>query len=273
MSVGRVTRDQLRLPLQRNLPAGAAQFVVSGSNAEAAAVLDRWPEGADAGGGGVLALCGPPGSGKSHLAAIWAERVGAIPLHGGEASLADPLELEGRPVLLDRAQDADDETLFHLFNLAQSGGGALLLVSRRAPGRWAASLPDLRSRLDGLRVLALEEPDDVVLAAILRMRFAEASIAPPDEVIDYLVRRIDRSAAAASAVVERLDAEHRPVTRALARQVMEAANESGELFDQADAKACSRNEHAPEPHACPTPPSPTPAPGKRSRPRAHRSSP
>src|SRR5690606_17530661 len=131
--------------------------------------------------------------------------------------------LAGRPVLLDIARDADDETLFHLINLAQADGGALLLVSRSSPRKWGAELPDLRSRLDAIRVVAIDEPDDLVLSAILRVRFAERSITPADDVIDYLVRRIDRSAAAAADVVARLDAAHRPVTKPLARQVLDAA--------------------------------------------------
>ncbi len=218
------TRDQLRLPLQRDLPAAEAGFVVSDCNRAAAVMLETWPNPV----GGVLALCGPAGSGKSHLARQWAERVGALPLDGVEAALADPLELEGRPVLLDRAQDADDETLFHLINLAQGPGGALLLVSRSAPAAWKVDLPDLRSRLGAVVTVPLEAPDDAVLAAILNARFAERSIAAPKDAIDYLVKRIDRSADAAAAVVDRLDALHRPVTRVLARQVLE---ESGVLFD------------------------------------------
>ncbi|NBW09792.1 MAG: chromosomal replication initiator DnaA [Caulobacteraceae bacterium] len=210
--------DQLRLPLQSDVPQSASSFVRSASNEEAVRVLERWPDAA----GQVMAICGPAGCGKSHLAAIWAERVGAVALNGAEAAHVDPLELEGRPVLLDIAQDADDETLFHLINLAQADGGALLLVSRPSPRFWKVRVPDLRSRLDSIRVTAMEEPDDVVLAAILRARFAERSITPNDEVIDYLVRRIDRSAAAVEDVVARLDEQHRPVTRALARQVLEA---------------------------------------------------
>ena len=216
--------DQLRLPLKTEGTVRAGVFVRSQCNEAAASELDRWPDGA----GRVMAICGPAGCGKSRLAATWAERVGAIGLNGGEAALMDPLELEGRPVLLDIARDADDETLFHLINLAQQDGGALLMVSRPSPRLWGVALPDLRSRLDAVRVIAMDPPDDVVLAAILRTRFSELSITPGDEVIDYLVRRIDRSAAAAAEVVARLDAQHRPVTRALARQVLDLSNE---LFD------------------------------------------
>lgn len=161
------TTEQLRLPLER--PIAGEAFVTSDSNAEAVRVLARWPDGV----GAVLALHGPPGSGKSRLAADWAERVGAVPLNGAEAALIDPLELEGRPVLLDRAADADDESLFHLINLANSGGGALLLVSRSDPRQWSVDLPDLRSRLDAVRAVAIAAPDDAVLSAILRARFAE----------------------------------------------------------------------------------------------------
>lgn len=223
MSARRPLREQLRLPLTRDLVGGTGAFVRSASNAYAMDALAAWPNAASH----VMAICGPAGCGKSHLAALWAERVGAIPLNGAEAAHTDPLELEGRPVLLDIAQDADDETLFHLINLAQHDGGALLLVSRPSPRRWAVQVPDLRSRLDAVRVVAMEAPDDTVLSAILAARFAERSIAPGDGVIDYLVVRIDRSAEAAAAIVARLDDEHRPVTRALARQVLGA---SGDLF-------------------------------------------
>lgn len=209
--------DQMRLPLRRDGVESEIDLVVSDSNRAAAAGLDGWPNAVS---GPVMALCGPAGSGKSALAARWAERRGALVLHGSEAALVDPLELEGQSVVLDRASDADDESLFHLINLATSGG-SLLLVSRRPPRDWIAALPDLRSRLDAAPVLALEEPDDAVLAAMLRRAFSERSIVPPEEVIDYLVRRIDRSWAAAQGVVERLDALHRPITRAAARVVLE----------------------------------------------------
>jgi chromosomal replication initiation ATPase DnaA len=219
--------DQMRLPLQRDLPDGAEGFVVSDCNRAAVEALADWPNLI----GGVMAICGPAGCGKSRLGQIWAERVGAVAVQGAEAALIDPMELDGRPVLLDPARDVDEETLFHLINLAQAPGGALLLVARSAPSSWEATLPDLRSRLDAVISIPMEVPDDAVLSAMLEARFAERGIRPQKDVVPYLLRRIDRSAAAAAEVVERLDAMHRPVTRALARQVVEGAEPSGELFD------------------------------------------
>lgn len=218
---------QMRLPLQADLPDQADPLIVSDCNRAAVEALAAFPGPL----GGVMALCGPAGAGKSRLGQAWAERVGAVALHGAEAALIDPLELEGRPVLLDRAMDADDETLFHLFNLASAPGGAMLMLSRPGPGAWEVAVPDLRSRLDSVRVVPVEAPDDAVLTAMLEARFAERGIRPARDVVPYLLRRIDRSAQAAAEVVARLDAAHRPVTRALARQVLEGGDDSGELFD------------------------------------------
>lgn len=211
----------MRLPLQTDLPEGEVGFVVSDSNRAAVEATEAWPGLI----GGVMAICGPAGCGKSRLGQIWAERVGAVALNGEEAALIDPLELEGRPVLLDRAMDTDDETLFHLINLAQAPGGAMLMLSRPAPSAWAVTVPDLRSRLDAVISVPMEAPDDAVLAAMLDTRFAERGIRPARDVVPYLLRRIDRSAAAAADIVGRLDALHRPVTRSLAREVLDDAGD------------------------------------------------
>ena len=208
-------RGQMKLDLTHEGAGRHRPFVTSDCNAAAVARLATWPDALTP----VLALIGPKGSGKSRLAADWAERVGAVPVHGAEASLLDPLEVEGRPILLDSAPDADDETLFHLINLARSGGGALLLVARSAPSSWEAALPDLRSRLDAVPTVAIQTPDDAVLAEMLEAEFARRSIAPPADLIPWLLKRIERSSGAVEAAVARLDAEPGAVTRAVARRV------------------------------------------------------
>ncbi|MBW8815878.1 MAG: chromosomal replication initiator DnaA [Caulobacterales bacterium] len=209
---------QLRLSLGRSHLASFDDFVRGPSNADAAAAVEAWP----AWPGGCLALIGPEGSGKSHLAQAWARRAGAQTLAAAEPDIA---AAAGRPVLLEDAdRGVPSESLFHLINLAARDGGGLLLTARLRPAAWPSDLPDLRSRLNALTVAEIEPPDDQVLEGVLRRFFRERNIRPPEAVYPYLLARMGRSIPDAEDVVRRLDEAgdegFRPVTRALARQIL-----------------------------------------------------
>jgi chromosomal replication initiation ATPase DnaA len=134
-------------------------------------------------------------------------------------------------VLEDVDQGIADETLFHLINLAPRGGG-LLMTARKAPVLWPAALADLRSRLNALYVAEIHEPDDEVLEGVLKKFFRERSIRPPSEVYPYLLRRMPRSIASAQEVVRRMDeAGEGPISRILAREVLEDENQNLDLFE------------------------------------------
>ncbi len=219
---------QLRLELRRPATYGRDEFVVSPNNAPAVAAVDAWPRWH----AGCLALVGPPGSGKSHLARAWAARVQAEILVAGEnEGFADLDPRQARPVVIEDADlGAPDDVLFHLINRAGLEGGGLLLTARTPPSAWSATLPDLRSRLNALAVAELPPPDDQVLEGVLRKFFREQNVRPTDDLIPYLLRRIERSAPYARRLVERLDdladAEHKPISRALARQLLEIDDET-----------------------------------------------
>jgi len=220
---------QLRLSLKKALPQTREVFVAGPSNAEARAALDAWPRWA----GGCLALTGPEGVGKTHLAQAWAEAAGAVTLDRAEP---DVPAAAGRPALLeDVDQGCDDEALFHLINQAALAGASLLLTARVAPVAWACALPDLRSRLNALPVAEIAAPDDEVLRGVLSNFFRERNIKPHDDVYPYLLRRMERSIAGAREIVRRLDetedVEIRPVSRVLARQILETDIENLDLFD------------------------------------------
>lgn len=220
---------QLRLDFKRPDRFARADFAIGPSNLRAVDALDAWADWHN----GCLALIGPEGAGKTHLARAWALEVGALVAerHGADLDSA-----AGRPVLIeDVDRGVDEETLFHLINMAARPGGALLLTARTPPLTWSARLPDLRSRLNALSVVEIEEPDDAVLEGALRKFFRERSIRAPADVYPYLLRRMERSIPAARDLVEQLDdaadQEQRPISRALARQIMGGDNENFEVFE------------------------------------------
>ena len=221
---------QFRLKLDRREGFRREDFTVTPANAEAVKAVDSWP----AWPGGRLALIGPEGAGKSHLALCWAREVKAaiIPAKGRVELGA----LQGRPVLYEDADRSNrDELLFHLINMVEQWGGSLLLTGRTTPSGWSAALPDLRSRLNALPVAQIDEPDDQILESVLRKFFRERNIRPTEDVFPYLLRRMERSAPKALEMVIRLDeaadAEGRPVSRALARQILESEPPTLSLFD------------------------------------------
>jgi chromosomal replication initiation ATPase DnaA len=227
---------QFRLPLHTPPRWDRESFAASPTNVQALAALDAWPAWPE----GRLALVGPAGTGKSHLARDWAARAGAVVIKAA-ATGRGPLDLaalRGRPLLVedaDRRADGDvvdDETLFHLINMAGVDGGSLLLTGRLAPVAWEAAVPDLRSRLNALTVARIEEPDDVVLEAVLRRGFEAAGIRPSADLYPYLMARLPRSAPAALAAVAALDeasaAQGREVNKALALAVLDFGDEDEE---------------------------------------------
>jgi chromosomal replication initiation ATPase DnaA len=210
---------QLRLSLGREAPPSLDDFARGPSNAEALAAVEAWPAWRD----GCLALVGPKGAGKSHLARAWAEAAGALIL---DPETPDVIAAAGRPVLLEDAdRGVSTEGLFHLINLAARPGGGLLLTARTLPATWPTALPDLRSRLNAMPVAEIGPPDDEVLEGVLRRFFRDRNIRPPEEVYPYLLARMSRSIPDAAEVVRRLDeagdAGFRPVTRVLARQILD----------------------------------------------------
>lgn len=198
-------------------------FIPGPNNAAALRLVDCWPDWPSR----AIVLAGPEGSGKSHLAAIWARAAGGRVLSGCAINAATvPRALAtGALVIEDAASGPIDEAaLFHLLNLAGEERAYLLVTARSAPAGWPVALPDLASRLRAMPAVTLAPPDDAMLAALLVKLFADRQLAIDDALIGYLVHRIERSFAAARAAVAALDDAAlrlgRPVNRALAGEVL-----------------------------------------------------
>lgn len=197
-------------------------FFVAPSNALALKTVDDWRDWP----GRKLLLVGPEGAGKTHLVHIWAALAEAVILSAEALDQTDIASLAGRAVAV---EDADrighaEAQLFHLHNLATTTG-ALLLTARTPPRDWGLTLPDLKSRMQATPIAHLDGPDDALLSAVLVKLFADRQVAVPANLIPYLVSRMPRSIGAARALVAALDAralaEARPITRALAGDLLD----------------------------------------------------
>ena len=201
--------------------------IVTDANAAAAAYLDLWPRWASP----LTVLSGPAGSGKSHLARVWAVRSGASVLDPRE--IDDP-DLGDDPFLIEDADRSglDMRGLFHLINLARSRGLTGLVTTRYAPGSWRTGLPDLDSRLRAATQIALTIPDEGLLGGVALKLLSERQLDVEPAVLDTLIQRGGRSLTAIASLVRRLDymalVKRKPITRAL---VLEAVRmEAGQGF-------------------------------------------
>ena len=223
---------QLPFDLGHGIGYSRDDLVVSRSNEQAVALVDRWPDWPSP----VMIVAGPAGSGKTHLASIWRNRAGALQIDGADID-AGIAGLGGRPALIDDIDAAavDERALFHLINTVQGAGSQLLLTARRFPSGWGVTLPDLASRLKAAATAEIHEPDDLLLAGVITKLFADRQIEVEPHVVQYLVRRIERSLATAMRVVERLDRtaleQKSRITRALAAEAVSAMDEGQGEFD------------------------------------------
>jgi chromosomal replication initiation ATPase DnaA len=222
----RVQPRQLAFALPHAESLTRDNFLEGPANATALGLIESWPEWPAR----TMLLVGPEGSGKSHLAAVWAEQAGArsTAAHALSAATVPAALATGALVVEDlKAGDFDERALFHLLNLAREEQAYLLITARTPPSSIEVELRDLRSRLRALPVVSLAEPDDLLFRALIVKFCADRQLAVDESVVGYLATRIERSYAAARHAVDQLDREAlrlgRPATRALAAELWRKA--------------------------------------------------
>jgi chromosomal replication initiation ATPase DnaA len=212
---------QLALALDHPESFAREDFLSGSGNAAALALIEAWPDWPSR----AVVLIGPEGSGKTHLATIWAVAAGARVASASKIGAFDVpgMLATGALVIEDADAVADERALFHLMNLAREEQAYLLLTARSAPSAWQLSTPDVVSRLRAMPTALLRAPDDAMLRRVMAKIAADRQLMLDDSVLTYLVSRIERSVAAARAAVVALDEEAlrqgRPPSRVLAAEL------------------------------------------------------
>ena len=174
-------REQIALPLDWPQSQGESRLIVSDANREAfehVRTWTLWPVRA-------TLLSGPRRSGRSLLARSFVERVG------------------GR--LIDQAERADEEEVFHAWNAAQDSGRPLVMIVDRVPPDWEILLPDLKTRIAVTPVTRIVEPDDRLFRALIELHFADRGLHIPREALRFMSERLHRDYLTVERAVEAVD--------------------------------------------------------------------
>jgi chromosomal replication initiation ATPase DnaA len=219
----RVQPRQLAFALPHAESLTRDNFLEGPANEAALSLIESWPDWPNR----IMLLVGPEGSGKSHLAAIWAELAGArsTSAHALTAEAVPGALATGALVIEDLKPSAFDErATFHLLNLAREDDASVLITARVPPSAFEVELRDLKSRLRAVPVVSLLQPDDHLFRGLIVKFCADRQLSIDEAVVSYLTSRIERSYAAARHAVDLLDTEAlrlgRPVTRALAAELL-----------------------------------------------------
>jgi chromosomal replication initiation ATPase DnaA len=224
--------DQLILDFPVHTAFGKSDFFRSPANALAIDMIEAWETWPMH----RLVLTGPSGAGKSHLAHIWADLTGAALVRAENAAQLDADKITQAAICVEDAHriggDIDGETaLFHIHNFAMERGSPMLITGRGPVASWGLTLPDLISRLGSAATVALDPPDDALLAAVMVKQFADRQNVVQPDLIPYLVARVERSFSAAREVAKALDtyaiARKRPINRRLAAEVLDKSDIGG----------------------------------------------
>ena len=203
-------------------------FLISPSNQEAVAWLDKWPDWPSP----LLILYGPPGCGKTHLSHVFMASSGAVQLTPElikDFGVASLLNSQQNFVIDDGKINTfvhlSEVSLFHLYNDLALRGGHMLITAESHPVNWAFKLADLSSRFKAAQAIGIGMPDDNLIKAVLVKLFSDRQVRVEISVIDYITTRMERSFDAARNFVrfanELALVEKKGITLALARQVLD----------------------------------------------------
>lgn len=222
--------SQIPIKFEPNTLYGRDDFMVNSCNIDAVKMIESWPDWPFF----AFSLFGPKGCGKSHLAHIFAETVafktkkpalvGFVKAEALNLKKVKKLHDEYLCLVVENLDDKlSEESLFHLFNLYQNEGGYLFLTSSKPLSHIHFDLLDLSSRLKMVPSIAVLEPDDQMLSALVVKLFSDRQILISEETLSYILHHMERSFSYAIRLVDEADAISLSLKRAVSISIVKQA--------------------------------------------------
>ena len=191
-------QTQLLLPL-KHTSKYEGELVYGSCNADAVAWLERFPDWPIC----FIHLWGPRFSGKTTLAKIYAEKLSGHLIHSNERDLETIPE--DVPLIIDHADGAHEETLFHLYNRAAFSKNPFVIFSEKPITLWECHTADMSSRLQTFYEIELKEPDDLTFRLLLLKELGGMGVQFSQAILDLFLERGERSYAFIQAFIKHIE--------------------------------------------------------------------
>ena len=142
-----------------------------------------------------LNISGEKFSGKTHLVNIFLNKFKGFRIEAkslNETNLEN-IKVNQNIILENLDKDINENLLYTLFNLIEQNHKYLIVTSEKPIVDLEFNLNDLKSRAKNFLLQKIEKPDDELIFAIILKYLSDKQISLDKKLIDFIVKRIDRS--------------------------------------------------------------------------------
>ena len=166
-------------------------FYVSKSNFYAFEILEKWPKWEK----NILNIYGEKFCGKTHLSNIFLNKNKGFKINENEINenVYKKFKLYENIVIDDFDNKCDEKLMYSIFNLIDQSNKYLIINSKIPVNEINFSLKDLKSRSKNCLFAKIDNPDDELMFAIILKSFSDRQILIDKKLIDFIIKRIDRS--------------------------------------------------------------------------------
>ena len=166
-------------------------FYVNKSNFFAFSLIEKWPKWEK----NILNIHGEKYCGKTHLSNIFKKKHKAFKIQANEFNQESLKEFKvfENLILDDFDDNVDEKLMYTLFNVADQDNKFILINSLVPINELNFKLEDFISRAKNCIFAKIENPDDELMFAIILKNFSDRQINVEKKLIDFIIKRIDRS--------------------------------------------------------------------------------